>query len=73
MEATGVAVSASMKFCIAPEIAVAIAPASARCRGSQRPSRSDTGSRSDTAASESQIRDAVWYHLVIARGSTPLS
>ncbi len=55
----GVAVSASAKVCIAPEIATEIAPASARCSGSQSTSRSAAGSRSDNAAAVSQTRAAV--------------
>ena len=54
----GEAVSASTKFCIAPEIAVETAPASARCRGSQTPTRSASGSRSETAARVSHSRAA---------------
>ena len=55
----GVAVIASTKFCMAPEIAVEIAPASARCSGSQRPSRHEAGSASETTAAVSHARAAV--------------
>ena len=49
-----VAVSASVKFCIAPEMAVEIAPAKARCSGNQRSRRHDAGSRSDAAVSHAR-------------------
>ncbi len=59
-----------MKFCIAPEIAVEMAPARVRCSGSHSPSRHRTGRRKESAASVSQTRDADWYSAVVTRGFT---
>ena len=59
-DGSGEAVNASMKFCIAPEIAVEMAPARVRCSGSQSPSRHRTGNRKESAASVSQMRAVDW-------------
>ena len=55
----GVAVSASMKFCIAPEMAVVTAPAKVRWSGTQIPSRRAGGSRSESPARVSHARATV--------------
>src|SRR6185503_14624899 len=63
-----VAVSAAVKFCIAPAIATETAPASVRWSGSQIPDRALPDSRIEPPARVSHERAAVWYTSVVVRG-----
>jgi len=56
----GVAVRAPANVCIAPEMAVATAPAIARWSGSHHSSLAPGGRRSAAAAAVSHRRAAVW-------------
>ena len=55
----------------APKIALDAAPAIAKCRGSQMPRRTSDGRSSESPASVSHAREAVWNASMIERGRMP--